>query len=100
MTTLLAVAAVGTYVLIVYWSVIDGNPGPTGLDRSALDFANQIRASWLNDLARAVSDLGSGAVGYPIAALAAIGLAAARRWVELWVLVVGVLVIAFLPSEI
>jgi undecaprenyl-diphosphatase len=100
LTTLLAVAAVGTYVLVVYWSVIDAHPGPTALDRGALDFFNEIRTDWLNDLARTVTGLGSDAVVFPIAAAAAIGLAAARRWVELWVVVVGALAIAILPGEI
>ena len=100
LTTLMAVAAVGTYVLIVYWSVIDSDPGPTGLDRAVLDFVNEIRTDWLNDLARTVTDFGSGPVVFPIVALAAIGLAVTRRWVELWVLLVGALAIAILPNEI
>jgi undecaprenyl-diphosphatase len=100
LTTLLAVAAVGTYVLIVYWSVIDADPGPTGLDRTVLDFVNEIRTAWLDDVARVATDLGSGAVVFPLVGIAAVGLAVARRWVELWVLVVGAAVIAVLPSEI
>lgn len=100
LTTLLAVAAVGTYVLVVYWSVIDGEPGPTAFDRTALDFANEIRTDWLNDLARVFTDLGSDGVVFAIAAVAGVGLAIARRWIELWVLLAGAVAIAFLPNEI
>ncbi len=100
LTSLLAVAAVGLYVLIVYWSVIAETPGPTALDRTYLDLVNEIRTDWLDDLARTVTDFGSAAVVYPIAGAAAIGLAAARRWMELFVLLAGVIVIAILPGEI
>jgi membrane protein DedA with SNARE-associated domain/membrane-associated phospholipid phosphatase len=100
LTTLLAVAAVGLYVLIVYWSVINGDLGPTALDRASLDFVNRIRSSWLDDVARTVTDLGSLPVVFSIAAVSAVGLAAKRRWAELWVLLVGVAVIAFVPAVI
>jgi membrane protein DedA with SNARE-associated domain/membrane-associated phospholipid phosphatase len=89
LTTLLAVLAVGLFVLIAYWSVVAGDPGPTGGDRTALDLCDDIRAAWLDDAAKAVTDLGSGWVAFPLAVLAAVALAGWRRWTEFWVLVMG-----------
>lgn len=96
LTTLLAVLAVGLFVLISYWSVISGDPGPTGGDSAALDLFNEIRTGWLNEIAEKVTDLGSGYVVLPLAALAAAALAATRRWIELCVLIAGmVLIVVF-----
>jgi undecaprenyl-diphosphatase len=50
---------------------------------------NDLSASWLDHAAKGVTHLGSGWVVFPIATLAAIALAAWRRWTEFWVLVVG-----------
>jgi undecaprenyl-diphosphatase len=91
---------VGLFVLISYWSVIAGDPGPTPGDQAAVDFFNSIRTSWLDDLAKAVTHLGSGWVVYPLAVLGAIALAIKRRWPEFWVLVVGMALIAFFVPEI
>ena len=89
LTTLLAALSVGLFILIAYWSVVSGNPGPTPGDQTAFDVANNIRASWLDEFAKGLTYLGSGFVTIPIAAMAAIALAGTKRWMELWALVVG-----------
>jgi undecaprenyl-diphosphatase len=100
LTTLLAALAVGAFVLISYWSIVGADPAPTGADDAALDLANEVRTGWLDDLAEAVTVLGSGYVVFPLAALAAIALAALKRWTELIVLVAGMTVIAVMPDLI
>lgn len=90
LTTLLAALAVGLFVLISYWSIVSGDPGPTAADNAALDFFNEVRTGWLDEIAERVTDLGAGYVVFPLAALSAVALAITRRWIELWVLVAGV----------
>ena len=98
-TTLLAVLSVGLFVLIAYWMVIAGDPGPTPGDQTALDVANDVQADWLVNVAKAITTLGSGWVTIPLAVLAAIALAAWRRWTEFWVLVIGfTLTVALVPE--
>jgi membrane protein DedA with SNARE-associated domain/membrane-associated phospholipid phosphatase len=100
LTSLLAALAVGLFVLIAYWTVVAGDPGPTAGDSAALDICNDIRASWLNDVARALTNVGSGWVVYPLAVLAAVALAFKRRWMELWALVGGMVLIIVLVPDI
>ncbi len=100
LTTLLAALAVGLFVLISYWSIVSGDPGPTPGDRTALDVANDIRGAFLDDLAKTVTDLGSAWVVLPLAVLAAGALAATRRWTELSVLVIGMVLIFALTDAI
>jgi membrane protein DedA with SNARE-associated domain/membrane-associated phospholipid phosphatase len=99
-TTLMAALAVGLFVLIAYWMVIAGDPGPTPGDRTALDIARDLQASWLTHVAKVVTALGSGWVTYPLATLAAVVLAVRRRWMEFWALVVGTVMIAVLVPDI
>jgi membrane protein DedA with SNARE-associated domain/membrane-associated phospholipid phosphatase len=89
LTTLMAVLAVGLFVLISYWSIVAADPASTGGDRAALELFDDIRANWLDDLAEVVTKLGSSYVVFPLAALCAIALAVTRRWVELCVLLIG-----------
>jgi undecaprenyl-diphosphatase len=89
LTTLLAALSVGLFIVVAYWSVVSGDPGATPGDQSALNVANDLQASWLTTVAKGLTDLGSGWVTFPIAALAAVALAVTRRWLEFWVLVVG-----------
>jgi membrane protein DedA with SNARE-associated domain/membrane-associated phospholipid phosphatase len=91
LTTLLAALSVGLFIVIAYWMVIAGDSGPTPGDSTALNIANDLRASWLNSAAEGFTYLGSGWVTWPLAMLAAIALAATRRWLEFWVLVSGML---------
>ena len=100
LTTLLAALSVGLFVLIAYWSVISGDPGPTPGDQTALNVVNDLRASWLIDAAKGLTYLGSGWVTWPLAALAAVALAATRRWLEFWVLVAGMVMTILLVHGI
>jgi undecaprenyl-diphosphatase len=99
-TALLAALSVGLYVLISYWSVVAGDPGPTPGDETALDVAHDLQAAWLVDVAKVVTHFGSGAVTIPLAAVCAVALAAMRRWPEFWVLVIGFTAIVLLYPEI
>jgi undecaprenyl-diphosphatase len=100
LTTLMAALAVALYVLIAYWSVVAGDPGPTGFDRTSFDFFDDIRAAWLDDLAKVVTKLGSAAVVFSLTALAAAGLLAGRRRAEAAVLVVGMVLMVVLDHLI
>ncbi|MGZ5332430.1 MAG: bifunctional DedA family/phosphatase PAP2 family protein [Solirubrobacterales bacterium] len=93
LSTLLAVFAVGAYVLVAYAWVLADDPGPTGGDKAAMDIAESIRTGWLTDLAKAVTTLGSGYVVIPLAVLAGIALASRRHWAELSVLVAAMVII-------
>ncbi|HEY6653499.1 MAG TPA: bifunctional DedA family/phosphatase PAP2 family protein [Solirubrobacterales bacterium] len=99
-TTLLAVLSVGLFVLIAYWMVIAGDPGPTPGDQTALNVADDLQTDWLVDVAKVVTTLGSGWVTIPLAVVAAIALAVWRRWVEFWVLVIGFTLTVSLVPEI
>jgi membrane protein DedA with SNARE-associated domain/membrane-associated phospholipid phosphatase len=100
LTTLLAVLAVGLFVLISYWAVIGGNPAPTAGDRTAVNVCNDIRAAWLNDAAKVFTNLGSGAITWPLAALSAVALAVRRRWMECLALVIGMTLMIVLVHDI
>ena len=91
-TTLMAILAIGLFVLLSYTATINGDPGPTSGDTTAQDFVGGLRTGWLTDLAKALSALGSGSVTWPLAAICAVALAMRRRWAEFGVLVVGMLI--------
>jgi membrane protein DedA with SNARE-associated domain/membrane-associated phospholipid phosphatase len=99
-TTLMAALSVGLFVLIAYWSVVAGDPGPTAGDQTALDLANDIRMDWLDDLAEAITFFGSLLVVGPLALASAVVLGTRRRWAELVVLVAGMLVIVGMTDAI
>jgi membrane protein DedA with SNARE-associated domain/membrane-associated phospholipid phosphatase len=100
LTTLLAALSVGLFVLIAYWMVIAGDPGPTPGDRTAYDVAQDLETNWLTDLAKVLTTLGSGWVTFPLATLAAIALAVRRHWREFWAVVIGTILIAVLVPDI
>jgi membrane protein DedA with SNARE-associated domain/membrane-associated phospholipid phosphatase len=92
-TSLMAVLAVALFVLVAYTVIVSGEPGPTPGDLTAAEIAESLRTAWLVDFAKAFTALGSAAVVLPLAALAAVALAARRRWAELAVLVAGMALI-------
>jgi membrane protein DedA with SNARE-associated domain/membrane-associated phospholipid phosphatase len=92
-TTLMSILAVGLFVLVAYTVVIDGDPGPTPGDMTAFDVADSIEAGWLTDVAKVVTALGSAGVVLPLVAIGVAALAAAGRWAEVWVLLVGTAIV-------
>ena len=58
LTSLLAVFAVGTFMFVGLAVEVD-NGGTIDFDPKAFDMADQLRAGWLTDVAKVVSDLGS-----------------------------------------
>jgi membrane protein DedA with SNARE-associated domain/membrane-associated phospholipid phosphatase len=99
-TTLLAILAVSLYVVIAYTVVISGDPGPTPGDRTAFDVAGHLRTAWVTDAAKIVTALGSPVVNLSLAALAALLLAARRRWAEAGVLIAAVVIIYIGVAEL
>jgi undecaprenyl-diphosphatase len=94
------VLSVGLFVLVAYWSVIAGDPGPTPGDQTAWDVAHDLQAGWLTDVAKGITALGSGWVTFPLAAIAAVILGVRRNWMEFWVLALGFTPTAALVPEI
>ncbi|HKB52098.1 MAG TPA: bifunctional DedA family/phosphatase PAP2 family protein [Solirubrobacterales bacterium] len=92
-TSLMATFAVAAFVLVAYTVIVNGDPGPTPGDLTAMEIAEKLRASWLVDVAKAVTAFGSSAIVLPLAAIAAAALAARRRWVELGVLLAGMAIV-------
>jgi membrane protein DedA with SNARE-associated domain/membrane-associated phospholipid phosphatase len=92
-TSLMAVLAVGGFVLVGYTSIVSGDPGPTPGDMTAIDVVESLRVAWLVDAAKAVTALGAGALVYSLAAVCAAALAARRRWAEFGVLVAGMAIV-------
>jgi membrane protein DedA with SNARE-associated domain len=100
LTTLLAALSVALFVLISYWSVVAGDPGPTPGDETAIDVFNDLRRVWLTDAAKALTHLGSAPVTWPLAALTAVAFVIRRRWMEASALVIGMALIILLVHGI
>lgn len=92
LTTLLAALAVGLFVVIAYAATVSADPAPTPGDITALEAARDINAGWLTDAAKALTELGSAAVAWPVAAVAAFALAVRGRWTEVAVVVFAMLI--------
>ena len=60
-TTLMAMLAVGLFVLVAYTVIVSGDPGPTPGDETAFDVVERLRSGWLIDIAKVVTALGSAA---------------------------------------
>jgi membrane protein DedA with SNARE-associated domain/membrane-associated phospholipid phosphatase len=88
LTTLLALAAVGTYSFFFVGYLVS-EPGLPGIDQAAADVAVELAADPLIDAARVLTEIGS----FPIVAAAtvatAIWTATRRRWPEVAALVLG-----------
>ncbi len=92
-TSLMATLAVASFVLVSYTVLVNGEPGPTPGDTTAIEIAERLSASWLTDIAKVFTQLGSTAVVGSLAFVAAALLVARRRWAEFWVLVAGAVLI-------
>jgi membrane protein DedA with SNARE-associated domain/membrane-associated phospholipid phosphatase len=99
-TSLMAILAVSSFVLIAYTVIVSGEPGPTPGDTTAIEIAERLQAGWLTDFAKAFTRLGSSAVTGLMALVAAALLVARRRWPEFGVLVAGAALIFIGVHEI
>jgi undecaprenyl-diphosphatase len=88
-TTLMAILAVASFVLISYVVIVGEDPGPTPGDVTAAEIAESLRTGWLIDVAKGISALGSSAIVLPLALVCAALLGARGRWAEVGVLVAG-----------
>lgn len=92
-TTLMAILAVGSFVLVGYTAIIGGDAGPTPGDQTAIDIVESLQTGWLVDLAKEITALGSAALVYSLGVICAVTLAIRRRWAEVGVLVVGLTIV-------
>lgn len=99
-TSLMAVLAVALFVLIAYVVVVEGNPGPTTGDETAIEIAEALRCGFLTTFSKVITFLGSGGFVWVLALVCAAALAWARRWTEVCVLLAGMLLIQLGFSEL
>ncbi len=92
-TSLMAILAVASFVLVSYTVIVGGDPGPTPGDTTAIEIAERLRTDWLTSIAKAVTQLGATGLTGAFVLLSAVLLAARRRWAELGVLLGGVVLI-------
>jgi undecaprenyl-diphosphatase len=90
LTTLLAIAAVGSFVVVGDAITLQDDAYVIG-DPEALDVADDVRTPWLTTMAKALTTLGSSAVVGPAVALTAAVLLWRRRAREAAVLAAGAL---------
>jgi undecaprenyl-diphosphatase len=83
LTTLLAIAAVGSFVLIGYWTILGPDPlHVTAGDRRGLHWAADLRVHWLDEVAKVVTAFGTLPVAGTVLVLAALVLLARRDVLE------------------
>ncbi|HEY5053935.1 MAG TPA: bifunctional DedA family/phosphatase PAP2 family protein [Solirubrobacterales bacterium] len=99
-TSLMATLAVALFVLIAYTVIVNGEPGPTPGDLTAAEFVERIQVSWLTSIAKVVTELGAGAVVWPLAFICGAFLVAGRRWAEFGVLITGMAIVIVGVHEI
>jgi undecaprenyl-diphosphatase len=85
----MAILAVSLFVLIAYAVLVGREPGPTPGDTTAMDVVEHLRVTWLTDLSKVVTFLGSGIFTWGLTLVCAALLFARRRWTELGVLLAG-----------
>jgi len=88
-TTIMAVLAVSLFVVVGYGEVVAGDPGPTPGDTAAFQIVDDLRSNWLDDVAKVLTDLGSGWLTLAVGLIASIVLGVRRMWAELVVTVVA-----------
>jgi membrane protein DedA with SNARE-associated domain len=88
LTTLIAVAAVGSYVFFALAGYV-GDHAPFRIDTQTLRWADDIRSDMLTDVAKAVTTLGRFWIVGPLVGVLAIALAMRRRMAEALTLAVA-----------
>ncbi len=92
-TTLCAILAVSSFIVIAFTEILLGDSAPTPGDLRAIDLVDLIRAGWLDEVAQVITDLGSGAVLTPLVAVTATLLLVGKRWAEAAVLLLSAVTI-------
>jgi len=88
-TSLLAALAVSLFVLVAYTVIVSGDAGPTPGDETAIEVVEWLQTGFLTSLAKIVTFFGAGGLTWALVVVGAALLAWRRRWVEFWVLLVG-----------
>jgi membrane protein DedA with SNARE-associated domain/membrane-associated phospholipid phosphatase len=88
LTTLLAIASVGSFLFFGLGSMADGSDR-LQTDTKAFDVASRIETSWLDDVLELVTRLGSSSVVLPVVFVAVVFLLSRRRVTEGVVLAAG-----------
>jgi membrane protein DedA with SNARE-associated domain/membrane-associated phospholipid phosphatase len=99
-TSLMAVLAVAVFVLVAYIVVIEGEPGPTPGDETAVEVVEALHCGFMTGFSKLFTFLGAGAFVWPLTAICAAALAWRRRWAEVCVLLAGMALIQVGFSEI
>ncbi|MFZ9669017.1 MAG: bifunctional DedA family/phosphatase PAP2 family protein [Solirubrobacterales bacterium] len=89
-TTLVAVMAVASFVVVAFTEIFLGNGGPTPGDDTATSVVGFLQAGWLDSVGRVVTALGSKPVVYTLAGIATVALLVKRRVAEAVVLVLAI----------
>ncbi len=92
-TSLMAILAVASFVLVAYTVIVSGDAAPTPGDTTAIEAVESLQVGWLVDFSKALTALGSFVVVGCLAFVSAALLIARRRWAELGVLVAGMVLI-------
>ena len=88
-TSLMAALAVSLFVLVAYTVIVSGDAGPTPGDETAIEVVEWLQTGFFTGLAKVITFFGSGGLTWALALVGAALLAWRRRWVEFWVLLVG-----------
>lgn len=88
-TSLVAVMAVSSFVVVAFTEIFLGNGGPTPGDDTAISVVDFVRAGWLDTVAEVLTLLGSRPVVFTLAGVATIVLLVKRRVAEAAVLVLA-----------
>jgi undecaprenyl-diphosphatase len=99
LTTLMAIGGVGLFVFIVYVTELDRTLAPTPFDNDLLELGDRLRMDVLVDVAKVVTELGAFPVAAGLVTATAVLLAVRRRYAEIVVLVVG-LVLVFIAVRV
>ena len=94
-TTLVAVMAVSSFVVIAYTEIFLGNGGPTPGDETADSVVAFLQVGWLDSVARVVTELGSRPVVFVLGAIAAALLLTDGKRAEAVVLVLALVATTF-----
>jgi membrane protein DedA with SNARE-associated domain/membrane-associated phospholipid phosphatase len=93
LTTLLAIAGVGLFWFVVYLGELDRSLGPTPFDTELLDLVDKLQMDVLVDVAKIVTELGAFPVAAALVTATTVPLLLRRRYAEVVVLVVGLILI-------